>query len=477
MESKRSKISDPKPKPKKKKEKGKDKEKDKDQVSNMTPTAVSPGPGGKKKKPKLLQKANNAEEVRGQWVSGLIDKGTRKLVQEFNELHHNGAVDCATFLAPENVDKNKYPDIYCLEATRVRLPNDEYYHANYVATAQSSTRFICAQSPKENTAETFWSMIINEKVEAIIMMSKFSEKNQTCFPYFSQEAGAAVICGNWKVFTHEKTNMKEFEAIYRFTVSIKNQKNPKAPRPRVIIHQWTDWPAYGMPEASLSLMNILQSVRGSKNPIVVHCDDGVGRSGVFVMVEQFYELLMAGHNASDTLQMLKELRAQRWGCIVHEIQYLYVFRILFFFFMARKCVDLSQVLLEFIDDYDAAHKKFVQAEKDRGGGRPQLVVDGKPLPPPAPSPKQPTPRAVSPAVTAAAPPAEPPPPVSMIIIPGMNNIQCVNQPAPRPVQQQQQPQPVQQQQQQPPQQQQQQQLGGLPPPENNAPVSMFLPFK
>lgn len=38
--------------------------------------------------------------------------------------------------------------------------------------------------------------------------------------------------------------------------------------------QWKDWPEHGVPEVSLTPMNIFAAVRGSRGPVLVHCIDG-----------------------------------------------------------------------------------------------------------------------------------------------------------------------------------------------------------
>lgn len=68
--------------------------------------------------------------------------------------------------------------------SRVRLKDDAYVHANYVATAKSEKQFICTQAPLDNTVETFWRMVVEERSKAIVMLGDFTEDGQRKCPSY-----------------------------------------------------------------------------------------------------------------------------------------------------------------------------------------------------------------------------------------------------------------------------------------------------
>ncbi|KAK6056054.1 Protein-tyrosine phosphatase [Cooperia oncophora] len=56
------------------------------------------------------------------------------------------------FVEMNPLGKNRYKDVGCLDATRVKLDyygGEDYIHANYVGTPTSSRRFICTQGAKK----------------------------------------------------------------------------------------------------------------------------------------------------------------------------------------------------------------------------------------------------------------------------------------------------------------------------------------
>jgi hypothetical protein len=47
------------------------------------------------------------------------------------------------------------------------------------------------------------------------------------------------------------------------------------------------------------------------------------------------------------------------------MEYVFVYRSLIHYFITRGAIEMSQKLLEFIDDYDASVRKFKQEKKDK----------------------------------------------------------------------------------------------------------------
>lgn len=82
------------------------------------------------------------------------------------------------------MDCNRYRDVICAEQGRVRLDNGRYIHANWI-TALGEQRFICTQGPLETTCADFWTMIVQENIESIVMLCDTVEQNKTkCHQYW-----------------------------------------------------------------------------------------------------------------------------------------------------------------------------------------------------------------------------------------------------------------------------------------------------
>lgn len=82
------------------------------------------------------------------------------------------------------MDCNRYRDVICAEQGRVRLDNGRYIHANWI-TALGEQRFICTQGPLERTCADFWTMVVQENIESIVMLCDTVEQNKTkCHQYW-----------------------------------------------------------------------------------------------------------------------------------------------------------------------------------------------------------------------------------------------------------------------------------------------------
>ncbi|MFH4981040.1 hypothetical protein AB6A40_007749 [Gnathostoma spinigerum] len=120
---------------------------------------------------------------------------------------------------------------------------------------------------------------------------------------------------------------------------------------------WTDWPDRGVPPCRLTAMVILSHVRGTKKPITVHCSAGIGRTGAVVAIEFISERLQTGHSCEAMDEILKELRNYRPYSIQTDSQYLYVHRVMLFYFVEKYKIgsnmeDFMAMYRRFVDDYN-----------------------------------------------------------------------------------------------------------------------------
>ncbi|KJH52105.1 Protein-tyrosine phosphatase [Dictyocaulus viviparus] len=252
-----------------------------------------------------------------------------------------------------NESKNRYRDILLLDNTRVILRNREcdYIHASRVTIGRNV--FICTQGPLCNTAESFWAMVIQEKVKyglylmfillhiqkrddeldwrevrresaiyvqnrintvlsegLIVMLCKFIEEGkEKCCEYFPKREGSLEIG--------------------KFLIECKS---------REVIPE-TDGVTCGKLEVTYM---------GKKTKVL-------GRSGCFVAVElALHEAATKSVFRMDTV--LKDLRDQRMHCVQSDMQYLFVHRGLVEFLITRGVTKRMDVL-KFITDYDNLIKR------------------------------------------------------------------------------------------------------------------------
>ncbi|KUI53287.1 Tyrosine-protein phosphatase 1 [Cytospora mali] len=90
----------------------------------------------------------------------------------------------------EKGGKNRYKDILPFEHARVRLEGKpdgacDYVNASHIKATRSHKRYIASQGPLPATFEDFWSVIWDQDVRVIVMLTAESEGGQLkCHPYW-----------------------------------------------------------------------------------------------------------------------------------------------------------------------------------------------------------------------------------------------------------------------------------------------------
>ncbi|KAI0397111.1 hypothetical protein F5Y17DRAFT_10978 [Xylariaceae sp. FL0594] len=90
----------------------------------------------------------------------------------------------------EQGSKNRYKDILPFEHARVRLKGNEsgdcdYINASFIQASRSHKRYIAAQGPLPATFDDFWSVVWDQDVRVIVMLTAEEEGGQLkCHPYW-----------------------------------------------------------------------------------------------------------------------------------------------------------------------------------------------------------------------------------------------------------------------------------------------------
>jgi protein-tyrosine phosphatase len=329
-------------------------------ASRMQPTtAAAPANGGNVA---VATCAKNAREEVKKWAARTLDKGIQGLREEFNELKRYCPPDMsiATFQTHWEAGRNRYKDVPCQDKCRIILKwpgqQHDYIHANYVATPISEKRFICTQGPLDCTITDFWHMVIQEETETLIMLCNTKEKGMDkCAQYWPLEEKEVKTYGDVEVSNTCIRPLTADEPSIRLSILSMKWKDDGKDKTREVRHyQWLDWPDRGVPPCRLTAMVLLSHVRGTKKPIVVHCSAGIGRTGSIVAIEFILERLQSGLPCEAMDEILKELRSQRPYSIQTDLQYLYVHRVMLFYFFEKYKVAVSS------DEVQMKYKKFVE---------------------------------------------------------------------------------------------------------------------
>ncbi|ULT94818.1 hypothetical protein L5515_011058 [Caenorhabditis briggsae] len=280
-----------------------------------------------------------------QWVQRALDYGVEKLRDEFRQMAKYTRADMTqnTFNANQsaniNESKNRYADVPCQDQNIVQLikppaPND-YIHANFVGCPMvPDKRFICTQGPLDHTVDDFWWMIVQQRVEQIVMLCKTIETGKyKCAQYWplamgeKREIRGGIVVEN---VSGAKPMEKDAE-IHITTLHVYS-----CGQTMVVRHlHWSEWPDRGVPPCKLTSLELLSAVRGSRMPIVVHCSAGIGRTGTIVAIEYILERIAENKQCPPMPDLVKSLRDQRAYSIQTDLQYLYIHRVMLNYFLEK----------------------------------------------------------------------------------------------------------------------------------------------
>ncbi|VDL24587.1 unnamed protein product [Hymenolepis diminuta] len=132
-------------------------------------------------------------------------------------------------------------------------------------------------------------------------------------------------------------------------------KDVKSGQSRIVEHYaFHSWPDHGVPSDSSALLELLSTVQNEyastikrdlgytssydnsipPPPIVVHCSAGIGRTGTFIALDVSTKQLVELGKVNVPLTVTR-IRSQRSGCVQVSAQYLFVYRALIDFALAR----------------------------------------------------------------------------------------------------------------------------------------------
>ncbi|XP_062518188.1 tyrosine-protein phosphatase non-receptor type 4-like isoform X2 [Corticium candelabrum] len=227
---------------------------------------------------------------------------------------------------PENASKNRYLDILPYDHTRVVLQGEDdnnYINANFVNMDLPHTsevnKYISSQGTLEHTVKDFWQMIWEQGIKLIVMLTKeYEDEHLKCFRYWPP-VGETKNHGRLEVRCEEE----EVEEICTMRQVL--LRDAESGDTRLVEQlQYIAWPDHDTPDDChefLKFVQLIQQRRGhTEEPILVHCSAGVGRSGVFILVDTALSMLQASV-AVYPLDLLRIMRDQRPMMIQTTDQY------------------------------------------------------------------------------------------------------------------------------------------------------------
>jgi len=256
-------------------------------------------------------------------------KNKQRLEQEWVGLCGYEAEPSSTTVAfkAENKKKNRYPDKLPYDHNRVILnalvngTNSDYINASTVTDHDPrNPSYIVTQGPLGQTVSDFWQMVWEQGCVVIVMLTRLQDNGcQLCTRYWPEE-------GSDQYHIFEVHLVSEHIWCEDYLVRSVYLKNTRTGETRTVTQfHFRSWPAHGVPSSTKALLEfrrkVNKSYRGRSCPIVVHCSDGVGRAGTYVLIDMVLNRLSKGCKEIDIAATLEHIRDQRGGMVQNRQQF------------------------------------------------------------------------------------------------------------------------------------------------------------
>ncbi|XP_055836626.1 receptor-type tyrosine-protein phosphatase mu isoform X2 [Episyrphus balteatus] len=246
---------------------------------------------------------------------------------------------CRHATKKHNQIKNQNPKCIPYDYNRVVLKKEEgstesdYVNASYVDSLLKPNAYIVTQGPTEETVNEFWKMVWQENVIVIIMLTKtFDFTKVMCVQYWPPNMETHETYGEIHINILKEEQLANFH-IRTFRLYRKNEANEVTEERLIYQFHYTEWYSHSCPfsNAVLEFRRRVRSVVGNiikandiRGPMLVHCSDGGGRSGVYLSIDSNLELAEE-EESFHVYGYLKKMRQSRKGLIENMDQYKFVY--------------------------------------------------------------------------------------------------------------------------------------------------------
>ncbi|CAH0551471.1 unnamed protein product [Brassicogethes aeneus] len=225
-----------------------------------------------------------------------------------------------------NLEKNQNQRCIPYDYNRVVLEaikgtsDSDYVNASYVDSLLKPNAYIVTQGPTEETVTDFWRMVWQERASCIVMLTKtFDFIRVMCVQYWPASHDLEETYGGITISIMQEEELANFH-IRTFRLYKKDVNGQVLEERFILQFHFTEWHSHSCPftNALLEFRRRVRAVVGHRiktdeaGPMVVHCNDGGGRSGVYLAVDANMEL-QEEEDKFDVFGYLKKLRLARKG--------------------------------------------------------------------------------------------------------------------------------------------------------------------
>ncbi|KAJ8040196.1 Receptor-type tyrosine-protein phosphatase T [Holothuria leucospilota] len=192
--------------------------------------------------------------------------------------------------------------------------SSNYINACSVKSYRKESSFIATQSPLPSTVEDFWRLVFDWKCPLIVMLNQLDENDGTVCKYWP-DAGSSQ-------YGHITVELKEEQKGNRYIFRLFEVDHALKQKPIPVKHlqlsSWDEdlWDIYSFIKKIEELRDDFRMV----GPTVVHCINGVGRTGVIIAVMSEMERIEAKEKV-DVFTTVRQMRASNHNLIQTKEEY------------------------------------------------------------------------------------------------------------------------------------------------------------
>ncbi|ELT99890.1 hypothetical protein CAPTEDRAFT_124212, partial [Capitella teleta] len=204
------------------------------------------------------------------------------------------------------------------------VANSDYINASHVKGVKGR-RYIATQGPTIETVDDFWRMVWEQNVNRIVMLTNVVEKGVgKCTQYWPERND--MRCENFRIkFCSEDegsdSTTRQFELSKIGSQVVSRQLTQ---------YHYTTWPDSSVPSDPKVVLKFLKEAvlnAKTKNPIIVHCNAGVGRTGILIALDHLLEEADKDKGVN-VFACVRSLRESRMCMVESLMQYQFLHRVL-----------------------------------------------------------------------------------------------------------------------------------------------------
>ncbi|KAL2087860.1 hypothetical protein ACEWY4_016688 [Coilia grayii] len=303
-------------------------------VSSQFSDAPQPSPSSHSSTPSWSEEPaqSNMDISTGHMILAYMEdhlKNKDRLLKEWEALCSYQAEPSTTSVAQSdaNLKKNRCPDSVPYDHSRVKLKAEgnpsrtDYINASTIIEHDPRMpAYIATQGPLSHTISDFWQMVWESGCTVIVMMTALVEDGEKqCDRYWPDE-------GSSLYHIYEVNLVSEHIWCNDFLVRSFYLKNVQTQETRTLTQfHFLSWPAQGIPSSTRPLLDFRRKVnkcyRGRSCPIIVHCSDGTGRTGTYILIDMVLNRMAKGVKEIDIAATLEHIRDQRPGMVRTKDQF------------------------------------------------------------------------------------------------------------------------------------------------------------